>query len=88
MPASAQDSAADSGRLAGRIDGPVAVIGDVHGQLDLLDRLVEKLAGEIASLGLGFSGAIERIRVSVEKPGAIRFARSVGVTIERTRGES
>ena len=49
--------------------------------------LVEKLADEIARLGLEFSEVIERIRVSVEKPGAIRFARSVGVTIERTRGD-
>ena len=45
MPASVPDPAADSCRLAGRIDGPVAVIGDVHGQLDLLDRLIERLAG-------------------------------------------
>ena len=49
--------------------------------------LVEKLADEIARLRLEFSESIERIRVSVEKPGAIRFARSVGVTIERTRGD-
>ena len=49
--------------------------------------LVEKLADEIARLSLEFSESIERIRVSVEKPGAIRFARSVGVTIERTRGD-
>jgi len=49
--------------------------------------LVEKMAAEIARLGLEFSESIERIRVSIEKPGAIRFARSVGVTIERTRDE-
>ena len=49
--------------------------------------MVEKLADEIARLSLEFSESIERIRVSVEKPGAIRFARSVGVTIERTRGD-
>ena len=49
--------------------------------------LVEKLPDEKARLSLEFSESIERIRVSVEKPGAIRFARSVGVTIERTRGD-
>ena len=49
--------------------------------------LVEKLGTEIAMLSLEFSGSIERIRVTVEKPGAIRFARSVGVTIERTRDD-
>jgi dihydroneopterin aldolase len=30
---------------------------------------------------------VERVRVSVEKPGALRFARSVGVIIERAREE-
>ena len=49
--------------------------------------LVEKLATEIAMLSLEFSESIERIQVKVEKPGAIRFARSVGVTIERTRDD-
>ena len=49
--------------------------------------LVEKLAGEIARVILEFSETIERIRVSVDKPGAIRFARSVGITIERTRDD-
>ena len=49
--------------------------------------LVEKMAAEISRLGLEFSELIERVRVSVEKPGAIRFARSVGVTIERTRDD-
>ena len=49
--------------------------------------LVEKMAMEIATLSLDFSESIERIRVSVEKPGAVRFARSVGVTLERTRDD-
>jgi FolB domain-containing protein len=48
--------------------------------------LVEKLASEIASVCLQFPG-VEKVRVSVEKPGALRFARSVGVIIERVRGE-
>ncbi len=49
-------------------------------------RLVEKLAAEIAVLCLQ-DERVERVRVAVEKPGALRFARSVGVTIERTRGQ-
>ena len=49
--------------------------------------LVEKLAAELARLSLEFCELIERVRISVEKPGAVRFARSVGVTIERTRGD-
>ena len=44
--------------------------------------LVERLASEIARLVLS-EFAVERVRVRVEKPGALRFARSVGVEIER-----
>ena len=46
--------------------------------------LVEKLAAEIATICLD-DPRIERARISVEKPGALRFARSVGVVIERDR---
>ena len=46
--------------------------------------LVEKMAAEIAAICLA-DVRVERARVSVEKPGALRFARSVGVTIERGR---
>ena len=45
---------------------------------------VEKLATEIARLVLE-NDAVEEVTVSVEKPGALRFARSVGVTITRNR---
>jgi len=48
--------------------------------------LVEKLAAEIAKSCLATPG-VERVRVSVEKPGALRFARSVGLSIERGRGD-
>ena len=48
-------------------------------------QLVEALAEEIARLCL-LDDRVESARVRVEKPGAIRFARSVGVTIERERG--
>ncbi len=44
---------------------------------------IEALAGDVARLCLAEAG-IERVRVRVEKPGALRFARSVGVEIERT----
>ena len=39
-------------------------------------RLVEALAGEVA-----------RVRVTVHKPGAIRFSRDVGVIVERGRND-
>jgi FolB domain-containing protein len=48
--------------------------------------LVEKMASEIAAICLE-DPRVERARVRVEKPGALRFARSVGVEIERGRDE-
>jgi len=45
---------------------------------------VEALASDIARLCLEEAG-VEGVRVRVEKPGAVRFARSVGVEIERFR---
>ena len=46
--------------------------------------LVEKMAAEIAAICLA-DPRVERAQVRVEKPGALRFARSVGVEIERDR---
>ena len=46
--------------------------------------LVEKLATEINTLCFQ-DERVNRAVVTVEKPGALRFARSVGVTIDRTR---
>ena len=48
--------------------------------------LVEALATEIARLVVAEHG-VRRVRVRVEKPGAVRFARSVGVDIVRERGD-
>jgi len=47
-------------------------------------NLVEALAEAIAGLALE-DPRVERARVTVEKPGALRFARSVGVEVERGR---
>ena len=47
---------------------------------------VEALAADIARLCLQ-DAAVKRVRVRVEKPGALRFARSVGVEIEREAGD-
>ena len=46
--------------------------------------LVERLAQRIADLCLE-DGKVQRVVVSVDKPGALRFARSVAVEIERER---
>ena len=45
---------------------------------------VEALATDIAKMCLEDAGVL-KVRVRVEKPGAVRFARSVGVEIERSR---
>ena len=49
-------------------------------------QLVETLAERIARLILD-EFALEWVRVSVNKPGAIRGSRDVGVAIERTRDD-
>ena len=48
--------------------------------------LVETLAAAIAQLCLE-EQLVSRVRVTVEKPSALRFATSVGVTIERSQNE-
>lgn len=47
-------------------------------------QTVEALAADIARICLDRPG-VNRARVRVEKPGAVRFARSVGVEIERRK---
>jgi dihydroneopterin aldolase len=49
-------------------------------------QLVETLAHRVALLVLE-EFAIEWIRISINKPGAIRGSRDVGVAIERTRAD-
>ena len=48
--------------------------------------LVEALATEIARIAVTVHGA-QRVIVRVEKPGALRFASSVGVEIERSTSD-
>lgn len=47
---------------------------------------VEALATDIARQCLEDPG-VEKAKVRVEKPGAVRFSQSVGVEIERTRSD-
>ena len=49
-------------------------------------QTVEALAADLARLCLEEPG-VQQVRVRVEKPGAVRFSRSVGVEIERTKSE-
>ena len=48
--------------------------------------LVERLVTEIARLILT-EYPISQVRVRVEKPGALRFAKSVGIEIDRRRAD-
>jgi len=47
---------------------------------------VEALANDLARICLEEKG-VQKVIVSVEKPGAVRFAESVGVEVERSRDE-
>ncbi len=47
--------------------------------------LVERLVQEIADICFATAVGVQAVEVSVEKPGALRFARTVGVSIFRTR---
>jgi len=47
---------------------------------------VEALANDLAKLCLE-EKAVQKVIVCVEKPGAVRFAESVGVEIERSRDD-
>lgn len=57
--------------------------------IDLVENssfyLLEKMAEEIAGVCLADS-RVERVTVIVDKPGALRFARSVAVEITREQG--
>ncbi len=59
-----------------------AIIAHVEGGEPML---VERLVSEIADICLDSDLRVTEVEVSVEKPGALRFARSVGVSIRRTR---
>ncbi len=47
--------------------------------------LLERMAERIAEICL-HDKHVDQVQVSVEKPGALRFARSVGVRVERGQG--
>jgi len=47
---------------------------------------VEALASDLAQMCLEHAG-VKKVRIRVEKPGAVRFARAVGVEIERSKDE-
>jgi len=50
-------------------------------------QLVERLVQELADICFATEPRIHRVVLTVEKPGALRHARSVGITIDRSRVE-
>jgi len=58
------------------------VIAHIEGGAPML---VERLAAEIADLCLRFDERVQEVEVELHKPGALRFAESVGIAIHRTR---
>lgn len=49
-------------------------------------HLLEALAEAVARVCLAFPG-VSQVDVSIDKPGALRFARSVAVELSRRKGE-
>lgn len=50
--------------------------------------LVERLVAELAEICLDADDRVREVEITVEKPGALRHARSVGITIRRAREEA
>jgi FolB domain-containing protein len=50
-------------------------------------QLVERLATDLVRICFASDPRIQAVELSVEKPGAVRFAESVGLTILRRRDE-
>ena len=48
--------------------------------------LVERLAEELAQLALAADERVQEVEITVEKPSALRHARSVGISVRRSRG--
>ena len=73
-----------------RIEDTVDYKGLKRAILEMVEQsefyLIERLAEAVAEICLGHP-AVERVTVSVDKPGALRFARSVAVEIQRSRGQ-
>ena len=76
--------AAQTNDLADCVDYS-ALVQKIQAHAEMAARFtVEALAGDLAEICLGEKG-VEKVIVCVEKPGAVRFAGSVGVEIEREK---
>ena len=80
-PAARSDDIADAVNYRTVAKAMIAHIRD--GEPFLVERLVE----ELARICFESDPRVVEAEVSVEKPGAVRYARSVGIAIRRTREE-
>ena len=79
-PAAASDDIADAVNYRSVAKALIAHIRDGR------PHLVERLAEELAGVCLAADPRVAEVEIAVEKPGALRHARSVGVVIHRRRG--
>jgi FolB domain-containing protein len=64
-----------------------ALAKKIQSHVETAERLtVEALANDLAQICLK-ENLVKKVIVKVEKPGAVRFAKSVGVEIERAKNE-
>lgn len=77
-------AAADSDDLADCVDYRALAKKAQHYAETAARFTVEALANDIADICLEQKG-VEKVIVRVEKPGAVRFSKSVGVEIERAK---
>lgn len=78
-PAAASDDIADAANYRTITK---AIIAHIRGGKPML---VERLVQEIADLVFATETRVQEVEVTVEKPGALRYARSVGISVRRTR---
>lgn len=78
-PAGASDDIADAANYR---TVTKAMIGHIRNGKPML---VERLVAELAQLVFDLEPKVQEVDLTVEKPGALRFARSVGISIHRSR---
>lgn len=77
--------AADSDDLADTVDYGALARSVVSHVEESRFRLLERLAGSVAALCLESDARVQAVTVRVDKPRALRYARSVAVELRRER---
>jgi dihydroneopterin aldolase len=77
-----------SGRIAHTVDYSV-VVDEAAKLLEFREyRLIEMATEELSAMLLGIYPAVEHVRITLEKPEALRGRARAAVSIERKRGEA